>query len=115
SAQEERISMEHAKGTAEMQADLAKSKVGAEINTNNAAARAKEGGGEAENSRLTGPARQADAEDTAHAGAKANAAQVSALGPSAMAVKRSTPRVAARAYNAPSTSVWAAAWGRRLR
>ncbi|HXB56323.1 MAG TPA: SPFH domain-containing protein, partial [Vicinamibacteria bacterium] len=62
SAQEERIAMEHSKGTAEMQAELAKSKVGVEIKTNNANARAKEGSGEAEYIRLTGTARGAEVE-----------------------------------------------------
>ena len=47
-AQDERISMENAKGTAEMQADLAKSKVGVDIKTNNANARTEEARGEAE-------------------------------------------------------------------
>jgi len=43
-AQDERIEMEQAKGTADMQADLARSKVGISIKRNNAEARTAEGG-----------------------------------------------------------------------
>jgi hypothetical protein len=86
SAQEERIAMEHSKGTAEMQAELAKSKVGVEIKTNNATARAKEGSGEAEYIRLTGTARGAEVEAVGLARAKGYQAQVSALGSTATAL-----------------------------
>jgi SPFH domain/Band 7 family protein len=86
SAQEERISMEHSKGTAEMQADLAKSKVGVDIKSNNAAARAKEGSGEAEFIRLTGTARGAEVEAVGLARAKGYQAQVAALGSTATAL-----------------------------
>ncbi len=86
SAQEERIAMEHSKGTAEMQAELAKSKVGVEIKTNNATARAKEGGGEAEYIRLTGTARGAEVEAVGLARAKGYQAQVAALGSTATAM-----------------------------
>src|SRR2546422_771033 len=53
SAQDERIGMEQAKGTADMQAELAKSKVGIEIKSNNSNARKAEGDGEAYYSRGT--------------------------------------------------------------
>jgi hypothetical protein len=86
SSQEERIAMEHSKGTAEMQAELAKSKVGVEIKTNNANARAKEGSGEAEYIRLTGTARGAEVEAVGLARAKGYQAQVSALGSTATAL-----------------------------
>lgn len=86
SAQEERIAMEHSKGTAEMQAELAKSKVGVDIKTNNAAARAKEGSGEAEFIRLTGTARGAEVEAVGLARARGYQAQVSALGSTATAL-----------------------------
>ncbi len=86
SAQEERIAMEHSKGTAEMQAQLAQSKVGVEIKTNNANARAKEGSGEAEYIRLTGTARGAEVEAVGLARAKGYQAQVSALGSTATAL-----------------------------
>ena len=86
SAQEERIAMEHSKGTAEMQAELAKSKVGVDIKTNNATARAKEGNGEAEYIRLTGTARGAEVEAVGLARAKGYQAQVAALGSTATAL-----------------------------
>jgi len=86
SAQEERIAMEHSKGTAEMQAELAKSKVGVDIKTNNATARAREGNGEAEYIRLTGTARGAEVEAVGLARAKGYQAQVSALGSTATAL-----------------------------
>jgi SPFH domain/Band 7 family protein len=86
SAQEERIAMEHSKGTAEMQAELAKSKVGVDIKTNNATARAKEGSGEAEYIRLTGTARGAEVEAVGLARAKGYEAQVAALGSTATAL-----------------------------
>jgi len=86
SAQEERIAMEHSKGTAEMQAELAKSKVGVDIKTNNATARAKEGSGEAEYIRLTGTARGAEVEAVGLARAKGYQAQVTALGSTATAL-----------------------------
>src|SRR5262249_4497363 len=62
SAQDERIEMEQAKGTADMQADLARSKVGVDIKKNNAAARVAEAGGEAEFIRQTGTAKGAEVE-----------------------------------------------------
>jgi len=46
-AQDQRIEMEQAKGTADMQADLARSKVGVDIKKNNADARVAEATGEA--------------------------------------------------------------------
>ncbi len=61
-SQDERIAMENAKGTAEMQADLAKSKVGVDIKTNDANARAEEARGEAEYIRQTGTAKGAEVE-----------------------------------------------------
>ena len=86
SAQEERIAMEHSKGTAEMQTELAKSKVGVEIKTNNATARAKEGSGEAEFIRLTGTAKGAEVEAVGLARARGYEAQVNALGSTATAL-----------------------------
>ena len=78
--------MEHSKGTAEMQAELAKSKVGVEIKTNNATARAKEGSGEAEYIRLTGTAKGAEVEAVGLARARGYEAQVNALGSTATAL-----------------------------
>ena len=85
-AQEERIAMENAKGTAEMQADLAKSKVGVDIKTNNANARTEEARGEAEFIRQTGTARGAEVEAVGLARARGYEAQVRALGSNATAL-----------------------------
>lgn len=85
-AQEERIAMENAKGTAEMQADLAKSKVGVDIKTNNANARTEEARGEAEYISRTGTAKGAEVEAVGLARARGYQAQVLALGSNATAV-----------------------------
>jgi uncharacterized membrane protein YqiK len=85
-SQEERITMENAKGTAEMQADLAKSKVGVDIKTNNANARTEEARGEAEFIRQTGTARGAEVEAIGLARARGYEAQVRALGSNATAL-----------------------------
>jgi hypothetical protein len=86
SAQEERIAMENAKGTAEMQADLAKSKVGVDIKTNNANARTEEARGESEFIRQTGTAKGAEVESVGLARARGYEAQVRALGSNATAL-----------------------------
>ncbi|HYM09575.1 MAG TPA: SPFH domain-containing protein [Bryobacterales bacterium] len=86
SSQEQRIEMEHAKGTADMQAELARSKVGIDIKTNNASARVAEAGGEAEYIRQTGGAKGAEVEAVGLASAKGYEAQVKALGPNATAL-----------------------------
>ena len=86
SAQEERIAMENSKGTAEMQADLAKSKVGVDIKTNNANARTEEARGEAEFIRQTGTAKGAEVEAVGLARARGYEAQVRALGSNATAL-----------------------------
>jgi len=85
-AQDERIAMEQAKGTADMQADLARSKVGIDINKNNAEARTAEGAGEADYIRLTGTAKGAEVEAIGLARAKGFQAQVDALGSNATAL-----------------------------
>jgi len=79
-AQTQRIETEQAKGTADMQADLAKSKVGVDIKTNNANARKAEADGEAFYISETGSARGAEVEAVGMARAKAYQAQVIALG-----------------------------------
>jgi hypothetical protein len=79
-AQDERIAMEQAKGTADMQGDLAGSKVGIDIKKNNAEARTAEGTGEAEYIRQTGMARGAEVEAVGLPRAKGYQAQVDALG-----------------------------------
>ncbi len=86
SAQEERIAMENSKGTAEMQADLAKSKVGVDIKTNNANARTEEARGESEYIRQTGAAKGAEVEAVGLARARGYEAQVRALGSNATAL-----------------------------
>jgi hypothetical protein len=79
-AQETRIAMEQAKGTADMQADLARSKVGIDIKSNNAEARKKEADGEATFISSTGTARGAEIEAIGLARARGYEKQVSALG-----------------------------------
>ncbi len=79
-AQTQRIETEQAKGTADMQAELAKSKVGVDIKTNNANARKAEADGEATYIRETGAAKGAEVEAVGMARAKAYKAQVAALG-----------------------------------
>ncbi|MHC4477864.1 MAG: SPFH domain-containing protein [Planctomycetota bacterium] len=79
-AQDQRIETEKSTGTADMQAELAKSAVGVEINTNDAAARKAEADGEAFYISETGRARSAEVEAVGMARAKAYEAQVKALG-----------------------------------
>jgi len=85
-AQDERIEMEQAKGTADMQSDLARSKVGVAIKKNNADARVAEAAGEAAYIRETGTAKGAEVEAIGLARAKGFQAQVDALGPNATAL-----------------------------
>ncbi len=85
-SQDERIEMERAKGTADMQADLARSKVGIDIKRNNADARTAEAAGEAEFIRQTGTARGAEVEAIGLARARGYRAQVEALGSNATAI-----------------------------
>jgi regulator of protease activity HflC (stomatin/prohibitin superfamily) len=79
-AQTQRVETEQAKGTADMQAELAKSKVGVDIKTNNANARKAEANGEAFFISETGTAKGAEVEAVGMARAKAYKAQVAALG-----------------------------------
>jgi regulator of protease activity HflC (stomatin/prohibitin superfamily) len=79
-AQTQRIETEQAKGTADMQSELAKSKVGVDIKTNNANARKAEADGEAFYISETGAAKGAEVEAVGMARAKAYKAQVAALG-----------------------------------
>jgi regulator of protease activity HflC (stomatin/prohibitin superfamily) len=85
-AEEERIEMEQAKGTADMQGDLARSKVGISIKKNNADGRVAEAVGESEYIRQTGTAKGAEVEAVGLARAKGFEAQVNALGPNATAL-----------------------------
>jgi hypothetical protein len=79
-AEDERVAMEQAKGTADMQAELARSKVGVNIKENNAGARIAEARGESEYIRQTGAARGAEVEAVGLARAKGYEAQAQALG-----------------------------------
>lgn len=85
-AEEERIAMEQSKGTADMQGDLARSKVGVDIKKNNADARVAEATGEAEYIRQTGTAKGAEVEAIGLARARGYRAQVEALGSNATAI-----------------------------
>jgi hypothetical protein len=79
-AQRQRVKTEQAKGTADMQAELARATVGIEIKTNDAKARKAEGDGEAEYIQRTGTARGAEVEAVGLAKARGYQAQVEALG-----------------------------------
>ena len=85
-AQDQRIETEKARGTADMQVDLAKSKVGVDIQTNRTEARMKEAQGEAAYIEQTGTARGAEVRAVGLANAEAYERQVEALGkgPTAM-------------------------------
>jgi hypothetical protein len=85
-AQDQRIEMEQAKGTADMQADLARSKVGVTIKKNNADGRVAEATGEAAYIRDTGTAKGAEVEAVGLARAKGFQAQVNALGANSTAL-----------------------------
>lgn len=85
-AQWQRTAMEQSKGVAEMQASLARSRVGVEIKSNDAEARKREADGEASFIRETGAARGAEVEAVGLARASAYARQVEALGAGATAL-----------------------------
>lgn len=85
-AEEQRILMAQAKGTADMQAQLAQSKVNVDIETNNANAQKAKGDGEASYIRQTGTAKGAEVEAIGLARAKSFQAQVAALGQSPTAL-----------------------------
>ncbi|MBI2689036.1 MAG: hypothetical protein HYX27_22260 [Acidobacteria bacterium] len=82
-AQLQRIETEQARGTADMQADLAKSKVGVTIRTNNANARKAEADGESYYIEQTGTAKGAEVRAVGLAKAEAFDKQVKALGENA--------------------------------
>ncbi|MGH2756949.1 MAG: SPFH domain-containing protein, partial [Actinomycetota bacterium] len=73
-AQTERVQMEKAKGTADMQARLAQAQVGVDIRRNEAQARKAEGEGEADYVRLTGQAEAAKIQAIGGANASATEA-----------------------------------------
>jgi regulator of protease activity HflC (stomatin/prohibitin superfamily) len=86
SAQDQRTETEKAKGTADMQAELAKSQVGVDIQTNRTAARKMEAEGEAAYIEQTGSAAGAQVKSIGLARAEAYERQVAALGPGATAL-----------------------------
>ena len=86
SAQDQRTETEKAKGTADMQADLAKSQVGVEIQNNRTAARKMEAQGEAAYIEQTGAAQGAQVRSVGLARAEAYQRQVEALGSNATAL-----------------------------
>jgi hypothetical protein len=88
-AQDQRTETEKAKGTADMQADLAKSQVGVNIQTNRTAARKLEADGEATFIEQTGAAQGAQVRSVGLARAEAYERQVAALGQSATAMVNS--------------------------
>jgi len=94
SAQEQRITMEQAKGTADMQAQLAKSKVGVDIEMNNAAAKKAQADGESTFIEKTGAAKSAEVRAVGLARAEAYAKQVEALGQGATALVNAIEAVA---------------------
>jgi hypothetical protein len=85
-AEEQRIEMEQAKGQADMQALLARSKVGVDIKSNDARSRKAEAEGEAFFVEHTGAARGAEVRAVGLARAEGFQAQVAALGPQATAL-----------------------------
>jgi len=88
-AQDQRIETEKAKGTADMQADLVKSQVGVDIQTNRSAARKLEASGEATYIEQTGAAQGAQVRSVGLARAEAYERQVAALGASGTALVNS--------------------------
>jgi hypothetical protein len=80
SAEDERIEMEKARGTANMQKDLAASKVGVDIQRNNAEARKAQADGEATYLEKIGLAKGAEPRSVGLANAEAYMKQVQALG-----------------------------------
>ena len=85
-SEEQRITMEQAKGTADMQAKLAQSTVNVAIEKNNANAQKARADGESTYIRETGAARGAEVEAVGLARAKAFRGQVEALGQNATAL-----------------------------
>jgi regulator of protease activity HflC (stomatin/prohibitin superfamily) len=84
-AQDGRIRMEQARGTADMQAELAKSAVGVNIKTNQASARRAEAEGESYYIEQTGKAKGAEVRSVGLAKAEAYDAQVKSFGANATA------------------------------
>jgi len=105
-AQDQRTETEKAKGTADMQADLAKSQVGVNIQTNRTAARKLEAEGEATFIEQTGAAQGAQVRSVGLARAEAYERQVAALGSTGTALVNSVEALSRSATPfVPSTLV----------
>ncbi len=114
-AQDQRIETEKAKGTADMQADLAKSQVGVGIQENRTAARKKEAEGEATFIERTGAAQGAQVRAVGLAKAESYERQVAALGQSATALVNAIDALARSSVPfMPSTLVMGANGGGTL-
>ena len=85
-SEKQRINTENARGTADMQKDLAQSTVNINIKENNATARKSEASGESTYIRETGAARSAEVRAVGLAKAEAYQKQVTALGQSAVSI-----------------------------
>jgi len=94
-AQDQRIETEKARGTADMQVDLAKAKVGVDIQTNKTEARMKEAQGEATYIEQTGTAKGAEVRAVGLANAEAYQRQVEALGKGPTALVNAVKALAA--------------------
>ncbi len=125
-AQLERVDMERAKGTADMQAELARSAVGVDIKTNDARAREEEARGEAAYIEQTGRAAGAEVRAVGLARAEAYERQVAALGAQATALVNAVealarghvpfvPEVLVTGASGGALEGLAAAWMQRLR
>lgn len=111
-AQDQRIETEKAKGTADMQADLAKSQVGVTIQTNRTASRKMEAEGEATFIEQTGTAQGAQVRSVGLARAEAYERQVRALGENATALVNAVEALAkSNVPFVPSTLVMGANGG----
>ncbi len=95
-AQEQRVTMEASKGTADMQAQLAQARVNVDIQTNNANARKAQADGEATYIRETGAAEGAQVEAVGLARATAFKEQVEALGSSGTTLVNAVTALAER-------------------
>jgi regulator of protease activity HflC (stomatin/prohibitin superfamily) len=95
-AQDQRVTMEASKGTADMQAQLAQARVNVDIQTNNANARKAQADGEATYIRETGAAQGAQVEAVGLARAKAFKGQVEALGQGPTALVNAVTALAER-------------------
>ncbi len=93
-SEDQRVAMEMAKGTADMQADLARSKVGIDIKGNQAQSRQKEADGEAYYLNKVGEAKGAEIKAIGEAKAAGYQKQVDSLGKEATAIVNALEAIA---------------------